>query len=96
MTERERLIKATYFRSQHRGGREADVIIGGFTQAQAHLLNDENLSALANLLCYDDHEILYWIECPDMAPTTISTTLLILMNDYAYHILATIDQNHII
>ena len=83
MTEHERLLKAAYFRSNHRGGKEADTIIGGFTQAKAHDLGLIHLQSLNDLLCYDDHEILYWVECPDAAPSTIDQDLLLAMNNYA-------------
>ena len=90
MTEHERLLKAAYFRSNHRGGKEADTIIGGFTHAKARDLTFKHLCALNILLSYDDHEILYWIECPKAAPSTIDQKLLSVMNDYAYEILSII------
>jgi antitoxin CptB len=88
MTKHEKMIKAALFRAQHRGGKEADIIIGGFTEVHVHSLTIDELQSLTELLCHDDHDILYWVEVIEAAPTTLSRSLLEKMNAFAFKVTA--------
>lgn len=77
------LIKAVLFRSQYRGGKEADTIIGGFARQYVDQLDDDELRSLGELLNYDDHQIMTWIEFPDHQPGQFSKSLLVKMHNHA-------------
>ncbi len=81
------MIKAALFRAQHRGSKEADIIVGGFTATHVSDLTPLELESLTALLCHDDHEILYWVECHHDAPSHFSQSLLKKMHGYAFSVI---------
>ncbi len=89
MNHRQKTLKAVLFRSLHRGGKEADIILGGFAQQYADLLNDNELDSFADLLLHDDHKIMYWIEVLDAAPECFPRALLEKINKHALQSLNT-------
>lgn len=62
MKTRDYLIKACLFRAQHRGSREADMIIGGFAEKELHTLTETQLSYFAEMLSWDDEDIFAWMK----------------------------------
>jgi antitoxin CptB len=61
MDPRERLRKACLFRAQHRGSREADMIIGGFARVCVETLSPSELDYFSHMLTWDDHDIFAWL-----------------------------------
>jgi antitoxin CptB len=96
MTEHEKMIKAALFRAQHRGSKEADLIIGGFTQRFAHCLEAEELQSLIALLSYDDPDVLYWIAVHAAAPAQFSRSLLQKMYKFSLQMLGESDTKHVV
>jgi antitoxin CptB len=54
-------LKKLKFRAWHRGFREADLILGPFTDKHAHALTPAQLEAFERLLDEPDHDIYDWI-----------------------------------
>lgn len=57
---RELILKRARFRAEHRGTKEADILIGGFFRLHADHLPDEALPQLEAMLDEDDVEIMAW------------------------------------
>lgn len=57
---REHLLKRARFRAEHRGTKEADILIGGFFRAHAAALADDALPLLEAMLDEDDVDIMAW------------------------------------
>ena len=58
MTNKEILIKKITYRSEHRGTKEMDILLGNFVNSHIDLLNIKDLIDLSKLLSFED-EILY-------------------------------------
>ena len=54
------LLRALKYRAWHRGTREADMMIGGFFDAQHALWNAEDRALFAALLTEQDVDIMAW------------------------------------
>ncbi len=57
---RELILKRARFRAEHRGTKEADILIGGFFARHADGLPDEALPLLEAMLDEDDVDIMAW------------------------------------
>ena len=57
MADRERRIKRLQFRANHRGMREMDIIVGGFADAYADTMTDDELDQLEFILSIHDTEL---------------------------------------
>ena len=51
------LKKKIIYRSNYRGTKEMDKLLGSFTKKYINLLNEEELQYLSNLLDYDDENL---------------------------------------
>jgi antitoxin CptB len=80
MEDREKNIRACLFRAQHRGSKEADLVIGAFAANCLENLSDEELSAFAELLTLDDQDIFTWLQCANDEGHPSSLKLKILHN----------------
>ena len=67
--KRRRLI----FRSDHRGIKEMDVIMGRFAKAYVPAFNADELSQYDTLLCNNDPDLYNWITKKEPAPFEISS-----------------------
>lgn len=53
--------KRLLYRAQHRGFKEADLLIGGFAAANLAAMTDADLDAFEALLAHPDHDLYAWI-----------------------------------
>lgn len=67
--KRRRLI----FRSDHRGTKEMDVIMGRFARAHVPGFNEEELAQFDALLCNNDPDLYNWITQKEAAPDDIAS-----------------------
>ena len=51
------LKKKIIYRAAHRGTKEMDSLLGSFTRKYVHILNDEDLICLSNLIDIDDENL---------------------------------------
>jgi len=55
------LIKKLFYRSNHRGTKEMDLLIGGFANENLKKLNHEELKEFELLLNFTDKELSSWL-----------------------------------
>jgi len=60
MTNKEILKRKIIYRSEHRGTKEMDLLLGGFVKKYIHKFNDEELNDLENLITKSDESIFKW------------------------------------
>lgn len=58
--DREIRLKRLRFRAWHRGTKEADLLIGGFFDAQSEAWNDDEISWFEALMDEQDVDIMAW------------------------------------
>ena len=55
------LIKKLLYRSNHRGTKEMDLLIGGFANENLNKLNSDELKEFEHLLNFTDKELSSWL-----------------------------------
>jgi len=60
MTNKEILKKQIIYRSQHRGIKEMDILLGSFVEKHIDILKYHELNDLHKLLSFDDETIQKW------------------------------------
>lgn len=68
--------KRLIYRSNYRGFREADLILGGFAKAHMDSLTDEEVLIFEELLNAKDHDIYGWIMQTLPVPKNFDTPIL--------------------
>ena len=71
-TRRKRLV----YRSNYRGFKEADMILGGFAKANVDTMTDAEVLMFEDLLGAKDHDIYGWIMGTLSVPANYDTPLL--------------------
>ena len=71
-TRRKRLL----YRSNYRGFKEADMILGGFAKAHIDTMSDREVLVFEDLLGAKDHDIYGWIMGTLAVPANFDTPLL--------------------
>lgn len=67
--------KRLLYRSNYRGFREADMILGGFAKAHIQTMSDEEITQFEVLLNAKDHDIYDWITEKTPVPSDYDTPL---------------------
>ncbi|WP_189580967.1 FAD assembly factor SdhE [Litorimonas cladophorae] len=75
-TEMETRRKRLVYRSNYRGFKEADMILGGFAKANIDLMTDDEVLMFEDLLSAKDHDIYAWITQTLPVPANYDTPLL--------------------
>jgi antitoxin CptB len=70
------LLKKAIYRAKHRGGKEADFLLGGFVEAYGTSLNEDELFELNLILEYDDDAIFSWLSLNQKPPVELKTMIL--------------------
>ena len=60
MTNKEILKKQIIYRSNHRGTKEMDILLGGFVKKHINTFNDTELFYLRNILSLEDEILHRW------------------------------------
>ena len=60
MTNNEILKKKIIYRSEHRGSKEMDLLLGNFVKKYINIFNNQELNDLSNLLFLEDEIIYSW------------------------------------
>lgn len=72
ITRKKRLV----YRSNYRGFKEADLILGGYAKANVDSMSDEDVFTFEDLLDAKDHDIYGWIMQTLPVPPNYDTPLL--------------------
>ncbi len=75
--------KRLLFRCQHRGFKEADLLLGGFAESHLAGLSDDQLTRLEALLGNNDPDIYAWISGQRPVPQTFDSDVMALLKDFA-------------
>lgn len=68
--------KRLLYRSNYRGFKEADMILGGFAKAHIETMSDDEVMQFEDLLGAKDHDIYDWITEKFPVPENYDTPLL--------------------
>lgn len=60
-SDRATRLKKLSFRAHHRGFKEADIVVGGFADAELDGMDDADLDAFEQVLSVPDHDLYDWI-----------------------------------
>lgn len=66
------LHKKLLFRSNHRGCKETDILLGNFAEKNIANMSDEELALYAELIETQDNDIYNWIVGSDVVPIQYS------------------------
>ncbi len=69
-------FKKAIYRAKHRGGKEADFLLGGFVETHGPFLDEKELGELNLILEYDDDAIFSWLNLNQKPPGELKTTIL--------------------
>ncbi len=69
-------LKKAIYRAKHRGGKEADFLLGGFVDTHGPFLDEKELIELNLILEYDDNTIFSWLNSDQKPPVELKTTIL--------------------
>jgi antitoxin CptB len=76
MDELEKQRKRILFRADHRGTKEADVLIGSFAKKYIHDLSQQDLNDFEVLLDLPDLDVLEWLVGKTEVPAAHNTPLM--------------------
>jgi len=82
MLDMESRKKRLVYRSNYRGFKEADLILGGFAKAHIDTMTDEEVLMFEDLLGAKDHDIYGWINQTLSVPANYDTPLLLRLRDF--------------
>ena len=68
--------KRLVYRSNYRGFKEADLLLGGFAKAHMHELTEAEVTQFEDLLEAKDHDIYDWISGKVPVPANYDTPIL--------------------
>ena len=74
--------KRLLYRSNYRGFKEADILLGGFAKAHVKTLSDDELTQFETLLENKDHDIYDWITGKFPAPAEFNTPILAMIRKF--------------
>ena len=79
------LKKKILYRSNYRGTKEMDKLLGAFTNKFINTLNDEELLQLCNLLDYDDENLYKYNQGQKTTVKINSNNVSALFKNFVYH-----------
>ena len=74
--------KRLLYQAQHRGFKEADLLIGGFAAAHLSEMSDRELDEFEVLLGYPDHDLFSWLKGGARVPETVVGPVFELLRDF--------------
>lgn len=74
--------KQLLYRAQHRGFKEADILVGGFAAAHLAGLDEAGLREFEALLILDCHDLYDWIIGKKPAPANIEGPVFQMLRDF--------------
>jgi len=80
------LKKKIVYRSNYRGTKEMDKLLGSFAKKYVNTLNEEDLQYLCDLLDYDDENLYKYNQGQETTITIHSNTVTELFKNYVYTI----------
>lgn len=69
-------LRRLKFRANHRGTKEADIMLGGYVFARADTLTEDDLNWLEALMMQQDVDIMAWIMGKQPPPPAFDTAMM--------------------
>jgi antitoxin CptB len=76
--------KRLYFRSWHRGIKEADILLGNFADKHINSLTVAQLDSYEDLILEQDVDIISWITCNSEPPERFDTDVMKMLQKLDY------------
>jgi len=76
--------KKVLFRAHHRGFKEADIVLGGFADAEVAGMDESELEAFEALLAVPDQELYAWITGNAAPPPDFDNPMLDRVRQFGY------------
>jgi antitoxin CptB len=77
-------LKKILYRAEHRGFREADIIIGGFAQKHLEQLSPEQLDEFERLIDQPDQDLYAWIIGRESIPEQFAGEVMDLIRSFRF------------
>ena len=77
-------LKKLQYRAEHRGFREADIIIGGFARQHLHELSDAQLDEFERLIDQPDPDLYAWIIGREPTPEAFDGEVMDLIRSFRF------------
>jgi len=77
-------LKKILYRAEHRGFREADIIIGGFAQKHLEQLSPEQLDEFERLIDQPDQDLYAWIIGREPIPEQFAGEVMDLIRSFRF------------
>jgi antitoxin CptB len=77
-------LKKLKYRAEHRGFREADIIIGGFAEKHLHELSTEQLDEFERLIDQPDQDLYAWIIGREPTPEAFAGEVMDLIRGFRF------------
>ncbi len=81
---RQTRLKRLHFRAHHRGTKEADLLIGGFFDANGQGWNDDEIDLFEALIEEQDVDIMAWAMGTELAPDRYAGSILAALKTLNY------------
>ncbi|MEM7570277.1 MAG: succinate dehydrogenase assembly factor 2 [Pseudomonadota bacterium] len=69
-------LRRLKFRASHRGTKEADIMLGGYVEARADSLTEDDITWLEALMMQQDVDIMAWITGKQPPPPAFDTAMM--------------------
>ncbi|MEX1148227.1 MAG: succinate dehydrogenase assembly factor 2 [Sphingomonadales bacterium] len=76
--------KRLYFRSWHRGIKEADILLGNFADRHINTLTADQLDCYEDLILEQDVDIIGWISGTKAVPARFDTDVMVMLRKLDY------------
>ena len=76
--------KKLIFRAHHRGFKEADILLGGFADANVPEMDDDDLEAFEAILALPDQELYAWVTGNAEPPADFDNPMLDRLRQFGY------------
>jgi antitoxin CptB len=87
-------LKKLMYRAEHRGFREADILIGGFARRQLHQQSPDQLDEFERLIDQPDQDLYAWILGRKPTPEPYVGEVLDLIRSFRFFAHATLGADH--
>ena len=87
-------LKKLKYRAEHRGFREADIIIGGFAETHLHELSPAQLDEFERLIDQPDQDLYAWIIGREPIPEEFAGEVMDLIRSFRFFAHTTIGADH--
>jgi antitoxin CptB len=90
----EQRLKKLMYRAEHRGFREADIVVGGFARRHLHQLSPDQLDEFERLIEQPDPDLYAWITGREPTPEPFAGEVMDLIRSFRFFAHTTLGADH--